>query len=303
VSSTFIFVHGGFGSPAELAPTIPYLESMGHRVLNVDLPSEQADATLEDYASTVVQVMVETSGPRILVAHSAGGATIPLVAAQTPVDRIVYVAAVVPQPGQSIYDAIGAETQVAIMSVSVDNGDGTRSFDFDLLASLIPEDKRQAYLEFLRATQRKQGMKAMYQPWPGSTTTSIASKRSRATLLISAPNGFSMITRRFVSRYCQHHGLRMPMMTPGNRGSRIRKYSAAMKGIDARAISRPSVTGTPKIRGPISKEYNRPKNRPAAVAESDGQTTIFVTSLSCEGATPAMGWIMKSKLSEPARFG
>ena len=165
--STFIFVHGGFGSPAELAPTIPYLESMGHRVLNVDLPSEQADATLEDYASTVVQAMVDTSGPRILVAHSAGGATIPLVAAQTPVDRIVYVAAVVPQPGQSIYDAIGAETQVAIMSVSVDNGDGTRSFDFDLLASLVPEDKRQAYLQFLRATQRKQGMKAMYQPWPG----------------------------------------------------------------------------------------------------------------------------------------
>jgi pimeloyl-ACP methyl ester carboxylesterase len=165
--STFIFVHGGFGSPAELAPTIPYLESMGHQVFNVDLPSEQADATLDDYASTVVQAMVDISGPRILVAHSAGGATIPLVAERIPVDRLVYVAAVVPQPGQSIFDAVGAETQVAIMSVSVDNGDGTRSFDFDLLASLVPEDKRQAYVEFLRATQRKQGMKAMYQPWPG----------------------------------------------------------------------------------------------------------------------------------------
>ena len=54
------------------------------------------------------------------------------------------------------------------MSVSVDNGDGTRSFDVDLLASLAPPDQRQAYLAFLRATQRKQGMRALMQPWPGA---------------------------------------------------------------------------------------------------------------------------------------
>jgi pimeloyl-ACP methyl ester carboxylesterase len=167
MATTFIFVHGGFGSPAELAPTAPHLEAMGHRVVNVDLPSEQADATLDDYAGAVVEVMVDISEPRILVAHSAGGATIPLVVERIPVDRLVYVAAVVPRPGQSIFEVIGPETQAAIMSVSVDNGDGTRSFDFDLLASLIPEDRRQSYLEFLRTTQRRQGMKAMYQPWPG----------------------------------------------------------------------------------------------------------------------------------------
>ncbi|MEP9390611.1 hypothetical protein [Mesorhizobium sp. KR9-304] len=92
----------------------------------------------------------------------------PLVAAQTAVDRLVYAAAIVPRPGQSIYEAIGPETQAAIMSVSVDNGDGSRSFDFDLLASLVPAEQRDAYLAFLRATQRKQGMQAIYQPWPGT---------------------------------------------------------------------------------------------------------------------------------------
>ena len=54
------------------------------------------------------------------------------------------------------------------MSVSIDNGDGTRSFDFDLLASLAPPEQREAYLAFLRATQRKQGMRAVNQPWPGT---------------------------------------------------------------------------------------------------------------------------------------
>jgi pimeloyl-ACP methyl ester carboxylesterase len=165
--TTFIFVHGAFGSPAELAPTAPYLESRGHRVLNVDLPSERSDATLYDYANAVCRAMMDTSGPRILVAHSAGGATIPLVAARMPVDRLVFAAAVVPESGQSIYEAVGPDTQAAIMSVSIDNGDGTRSFDFDLLASMAPPEQRESYLAFLRATQRKQGMQAVHQPWPG----------------------------------------------------------------------------------------------------------------------------------------
>lgn len=166
--STFILVHGGFGSPAELAPTVPYLEARGHRAVNVDLPSERAEATLDDYASAVVQAMAGRSGPRILAAHSAGGATIPLVAARVAVDRLIFAAAVVPRPGQSIFEAIGPDTQAAIMSVSVDNGDGTRSFNFDLLASLVPAEQRGSYLAFLRATQRKQGMRAVHQPWPGA---------------------------------------------------------------------------------------------------------------------------------------
>jgi hypothetical protein len=112
--------------------------------------------------------MEDISGPCILVAHSAGGATTPLVAARIEVDRLVFAAAVVPVPGQSIYEAVGPATQTAIMSVSFDNGDGTRSFDFDVLASLAPPQQREAYLAFLRATQRKQGMRAMYQPWPGA---------------------------------------------------------------------------------------------------------------------------------------
>lgn len=164
---TFIFVHGGFGSPAELAPTVPYLEAAGHSVINVDLPCENPDATLGDYADAVIRAMEGTTGRRFLVAHSAGGATIPLVAAQVPVDRMVFAASILPGPGQSIYDALGPAAE-AIMAVTVDNGDGTRSFDFDLLATFVPPEAREAYVAFLRATQRKQGMAAIHQPWPGA---------------------------------------------------------------------------------------------------------------------------------------
>ena len=168
MSATFVFVHGGFGSPAELAPTVPHLEARGHRVINVDLPSERADATLEDYADAVCRAMEGAASPLVLVAHSAGGATIPLAAARTRVDRLVFAAAVVPRPGEPISEAVGPATREAIMAVSIDNGDGTRSFDLDLLASLVLPEERVGYLAFLRATQRNQGWRAIEQPWPGT---------------------------------------------------------------------------------------------------------------------------------------
>jgi len=35
--TTFVLVHGAFGSAAELAPVIPELEALGHRAIAVDL--------------------------------------------------------------------------------------------------------------------------------------------------------------------------------------------------------------------------------------------------------------------------
>lgn len=54
----------------------------------------------------MIKAKADTSGRRILVAHSAGGTTIPLVAARAPVDRMVFAAAILPQPAQSIFEAL-----------------------------------------------------------------------------------------------------------------------------------------------------------------------------------------------------
>ena len=168
--TTFVLVHGGFGTPAELAPVVPGLEARGYRVVNVDIPCvEDPSATLDDYASAVVEAMRDVEHPRFLVAHSAGGGTIPLVAAQVPVDRLVFVTAVVPEPGRSLLEVAGSQTQATIASVTIDHGDGTRSFDLALLAGMAPPEERAATLLFLQQTQRKQGWLAMTQPWPGAS--------------------------------------------------------------------------------------------------------------------------------------
>ena len=165
--TTFVLVHGAFGSPAELAPVIPELEALGHSTINVDLPCTDPAATLEEYAGTVVDAMAGIEGPVVVVGHSAGGATISLVPERTHVDRLVYVTAFVPEPGRSIVDIAGAEAREVIMAVSRDDGNGCRSFDTELLASVVPPEEREAYLAFLEATQRPQGWAAMEQPWPG----------------------------------------------------------------------------------------------------------------------------------------
>ena len=68
-----------------------------------------------------------------MVAHSAGGGTIALVADQARVDRQVFVTAVVPEPGRSLLEVAGTATQETIASVSIDHGDGTLSLDLAAL--------------------------------------------------------------------------------------------------------------------------------------------------------------------------
>ena len=98
--TTFVLVHGAFGSAAELAPVMPELEALGHRAIAVDLPCTDPAATLDDYALTVVEAMAGIDGPVVVVGHSAGGATISLVPGRTRVDRLVYATAFVPEPGR-----------------------------------------------------------------------------------------------------------------------------------------------------------------------------------------------------------
>jgi pimeloyl-ACP methyl ester carboxylesterase len=170
---TFVLVHGAFGSPAELAPVIPMLEVLGHRAIAVDLPCTNPTATLDDYALTVTEAMVGIDKPIVVVGHSAGGATISLVPGRTQVDRLVYVTAVVPEPQRSITDVVGAGVRETILSVSHEDGNGCRSFDLELLASIAPPEERDAYLAFLKSTQRSQGWAAMEQPWPGESLPNV----------------------------------------------------------------------------------------------------------------------------------
>jgi pimeloyl-ACP methyl ester carboxylesterase len=106
---------------------VPFLERAGHRTLAIDLPGDDPAAKFSDYAELVVGALAASSDDVVLVGHSTGGLTIPIVAARRPVAELVFLCAAIAVPGQSVAER-GVEWQAVDPGEwQVDNGDGSFS--------------------------------------------------------------------------------------------------------------------------------------------------------------------------------
>lgn len=107
-SPTFIFVHGAWGGAWCWRDVGQELDRRGIAWKAVDLPSSRigADPTTglaEDAAA--VAALADDDVPYVLVAHSYGGAVVAEVATRIHnLERCIYVAALVPRPGESATD-------------------------------------------------------------------------------------------------------------------------------------------------------------------------------------------------------
>ena len=97
--TTFALIHGGGGSAWDWHLVEPELRALGHDPVAVDLPTEDASADWFDYADTVVEALGDRTNV-VVVGHSLGGFTAPIVCARTSVDLLVFVAGMVPRPGE-----------------------------------------------------------------------------------------------------------------------------------------------------------------------------------------------------------
>lgn len=111
--ATFALVHGAWHGAWCWERLTPELSSRGHRVVVMDLPSDDGSATFDDYANHVCAALGDSPGDDlILVGHSLAGNTIPLVAARRPVRRLVYLCALLPNPGESLARQLGEDAQM-----------------------------------------------------------------------------------------------------------------------------------------------------------------------------------------------
>lgn len=99
--ATFVLIHGGGDVGWSWHLVERELQALGHRTVAPDLPCDDDAATLLDYADAVVDAIGADQGQLIVVGHSYGGFTAPLVADRLPVQMLVLVAAMIPAPGEA----------------------------------------------------------------------------------------------------------------------------------------------------------------------------------------------------------
>lgn len=120
----FALVHGGAHGGWCWERLVPELERLGHRCSAPDLPFDDP-AGASEWADAVLATIPADAGQTVVVGHSLGGLCLPVVASRRPVDRLVFLGAMVPVPGRSYLDVL-AEEPDAITAVDLE---GTLSGD------------------------------------------------------------------------------------------------------------------------------------------------------------------------------
>ena len=146
--ATFALIHGGGGSAWDWHLVAPALGERGHDAVAVDLPSDDRSAGWWDYADAVVDA-IGARGEVVVVAHSLGGFTAPLVSTRVPVELLVLVAAMIPSAGEVFSDWWKNAGYVASGYDDV--------FYHDVPLALAAEAKRR---------EREETARALQEPWP-----------------------------------------------------------------------------------------------------------------------------------------
>ncbi|MFF0739142.1 alpha/beta fold hydrolase [Streptomyces sp. NPDC004111] len=115
---TVVLVHGAFADASGWNATVDRLRRDGYPVLAVANPLRGLDYD----TSYLTGVLKDVAGPKILVGHSYGGAVIGNAAVSVPdVKALVYVAAWVPDKGESLGGLIEKHTDPAVKPLPLKN--------------------------------------------------------------------------------------------------------------------------------------------------------------------------------------
>lgn len=167
-----MLVHGAWHAGACWQPLVEELEARGRRVVAPDLPCEDPDARLDDYVSAVVDAAsVFGDEPVVVVGHSLGGLTVPLVPARRPVAGIVFVAALLAQPGRpagelEAADAFHPEFPALAAAHQQAEENGASRWDREGAVAAFYHDVPADRLDHAVGALRLQQWGAVQEPWP-----------------------------------------------------------------------------------------------------------------------------------------
>lgn len=165
--STFILIHGAGGSGWDWHLVELELRAQGHEVIAPDLPAGDDSADLDDYREAVLAAVGDVcdQGNCIVVGHSFGGFTAPLVAERLQAKMLVLVSGMIPAPGETPtewWSNVGYKEAVAEQAAK----DGGKTGSEDLYVAFFHDVPRPLADESLKRETAHPTEAAVNQPWP-----------------------------------------------------------------------------------------------------------------------------------------
>ena len=154
---TIVLVHGGFVDGSGWEGVFTRLRTSGYTVTIVQNPT----TSLSDDVAATRRALAASSGPVILVGHSYGGAVITEAGNDPKVVGLVYIAAFVPDSGESVAKLIANPAPAAPVPPILPPQDGFLFLDKAKFAASFAADVEAPLAEFMAHSQVPWGLDAL----------------------------------------------------------------------------------------------------------------------------------------------
>lgn len=176
-AKNIVIVHGAFADGSGWEGVYRILTKDGYNVTIVQNPLVSLDA---DVAATK-NALASQDGPAVLVGHSYGGAVITQAGDDPKVKSLVYVAAYVPDTGESVGDLLAAaDKSIPAPPILIDGQKGIALVDRPKFPEAFAADVNRKKAEFMAASQAPLGLPAV-----GTKLTTAAWKTKPSYYIVS----------------------------------------------------------------------------------------------------------------------
>jgi pimeloyl-ACP methyl ester carboxylesterase len=155
-----VIVHGAFADASGWESVYKILKGHGYTVTMVQNPL----TSLEDDVAATERILDKQDGPAVLVGHSWGGTVITQAGVSPKVASLVYVAAFVPEVGESTLDLVKTAPPAAENGILPPDAKGLIWYDKDKFRAGFAADVSKDKADFMYASQAPVSVKAFITP-------------------------------------------------------------------------------------------------------------------------------------------
>lgn len=184
----FALVHGSMHGGSCWRDLVPELERLGHRAVAPDLPCDDVAAGLGEYADAVEASLEGLPGgdAPVLVGHSLGSRTIPVVASRRPRARMIFLCSVPTGAGAVDAEAFaGMVTPEYATARFEERADGARRIEVAAAKRVFFDACEAQTADWAARQLRWQGPRPLAESapipaWPGSPLDIVLARNDRA---------------------------------------------------------------------------------------------------------------------------